>query len=105
MLKISLTIVIALLLSPIAQAPADLYCDGDPPKLINKDTQSYEFQIKCGSKSETGRIAASAEKELDGKSGCKLKLGDNAVKKLFTEMVCTIKGGKLSCDLLLGLRP
>ena len=37
---------------------------------------------------------------MEGKSGCMIKLGDNDKVKLHTEMVCTIAGGKLTCDLL-----
>jgi len=77
-----------------------LACDGTPPKLVNKDDVSYDYQLVCGKKTEKHSIAAGASQELDEKSGCKLKLGENKAKKLYTEMVCTIKGGKLSCDLL-----
>ena len=75
-------------------------CDGVPPKLINKDQQAYDYEIVCASKAEKRSIPAGGKQELREKSGCKLKLGSNKPTKLFTEMVCTIKGGKLSCDLL-----
>jgi hypothetical protein len=75
-------------------------CDGTPPKLINKDDKAHNYEIVCASKTEKRSIPAGATQELREKSGCKLKLGSNKPTKLFTEMVCTIKGGKLSCDLL-----
>jgi len=75
-------------------------CDGVPPKLINKDNSAHDYEIVCGSKTEKKSIPAGATQELREKSGCMLKLGDNKPTKLFTEMVCTVNGGKLSCDLL-----
>ena len=81
-------------------AAPSLACDGIPPKLVNKDDKSYDYELICGKKTEKHTIGAKATQELDEKSGCKLKLGDNKAKKLYTEMVCTIKEGKLSCDLL-----
>ncbi|MBW2276412.1 MAG: hypothetical protein JRF63_02905 [Deltaproteobacteria bacterium] len=75
-------------------------CDGTPPKLINKDAKAYEYEIVCASKTEKKSIPAGGSEELREKSGCKLKLGSNKPTKLFTEMVCTIKDGKLTCDLL-----
>ena len=75
-------------------------CDGTPPKLVNKDKQAYDYEVVCASKTEKKSIPAGGSQELREKSGCKLKLGSNKPTKLFTEMVCTIKGGKLSCDLL-----
>ena len=91
---------IALLLAEPAGTPAALGCDGEPPKLVNKDTKAHSFQIQCAGKREEGEIKASAELKLDGKSGCMLKLGENAAQKLHTEMVCTIEGGELECDLI-----
>ena len=75
-------------------------CDGDPPELVNKDLKSYSYQVKCASKTKEAKIEASAKIKLEGKSGCQLKLGDGKAVKLFTEMVCEIQGGKLSCDLI-----
>jgi len=98
--RIAGCIVLALVLAGPADALADLYCDGDPPKLKNEDATDYTYRLECGPKSETGRIGAAAEIALKGKSGCVLKLGDNAARKLYTEMVCTIRGGKLSCELI-----
>jgi hypothetical protein len=92
-------ITIALLLAGAMTARGDLYCDGDPPKLINKDSKGYTYEIKCRSKTEKREIEPGSKQELKGKSGCQIKLGDDA-EKLFTEMVCTIKAGKLSCDLI-----
>ena len=75
-------------------------CDGDPPELVNKDLKSYSYQIRCASKTEEAKIEASAKIKLEGKSGCQLKLGDRPAVKLFTEMVCEIQAGRLSCDLI-----
>ena len=77
-----------------------LACDGTPPKLVNKDVQPYKYVISCGSKKEAGLIGPNSDKEFVGKSGCTLKLGNNAPEKLFTEMICSVTGGKLTCDLL-----
>jgi hypothetical protein len=77
-----------------------LACDGTPPKLINKDSKAHDYELLCAGKTEKRSIPAGATQELRGKSGCKLKLGDNQPTKLFTEMVCTIQSDKLSCDLL-----
>ena len=77
-----------------------LACDGAPPKLVNKDVQPYNYVISCGSKKERGSIGPNSNKEFVGKSGCTLKLENNAPEKLFTEMICTVVGGKLTCDLL-----
>ena len=75
-------------------------CDGTPPKLINKDKTAHDYELVCASKTEKKTIPAGATQELREKSGCKLVLGKNKPTKLFTEMVCTINDGKLSCDLL-----
>ena len=75
-------------------------CDGTPPKLINKDNRSYAYTLICGKKTEQGNIDAGSSKELEGKSGCSIKLDKNRTTKLHTEMVCTIKGTELTCDLL-----
>lgn len=88
------------LLLLIAWIGPALACDGTPPKLINKDSKAYGYELVCASKTEQKSIPAGATQELREKSGCKLKLGANKPTKLFTEMVCTIKSGKLSCDLL-----
>ena len=66
----------------------------------NQDAKSYNYQITCASKAETGQINASEKKKLKGKSGCHLKLESGKAVKLFTEMVCVIKEGKLSCSLI-----
>jgi len=99
MMSLVLRIVLTALVLAAFTAPA-WACDGTPPKLVNKDKQAYEYEIVCGSKTEKKSIPAGASQELREKSGCKLVLGQNKPTKLFTEMVCTIKGGKLSCDLL-----
>jgi hypothetical protein len=90
---------VAVVFSIAVTAPA-WACDGTPPKLVNKDAHAHDYEIVCGSKTEKRSIPAGATQELREKSGCKLKLGSNKPTKLFTEMVCAIKGGKLSCDLL-----
>ena len=59
-----------------------------------------QAETECAKKSETATIESGATAKLEGKSGCMLKLGDNEPVKLYTEMVCTIKDGKLTCDLL-----
>jgi hypothetical protein len=84
----------------LALAAPAFACDGTPPELVNKDGKDYEYELKCAKKTEKRTIKAGAKQSLKEKSGCKLKLGQNPPTKLFTEMVCTIKGGKLSCDLL-----
>ena len=75
-------------------------CDGTPPELENKDAQAYEYELVCGKKREKKTIEAGAKQELEGFSGCSLLLGENEPTVLHTEMVCTIEGGKLVCDLL-----
>ena len=99
MMTFVMRILIAAIVLAAFTAPA-WACDGTPPKLINKDSKAYEYEIVCASKTEKKSIPAGASQELREKSGCKLKLGSNKPTKLFTEMVCTIKGGKLGCDLL-----
>ncbi len=79
---------------------AALYCDGTPPELNNKDDKEHAYELVCGKKTEQATIAAGAKQSLEGKSGCALNLGDNKPETLYTEMVCTIAGGKLTCDLL-----
>jgi hypothetical protein len=83
-----------------ANMTPNLACDGNPPKLINKDTQAYDYVISCGSNKEKSSIGPNSNKKFTGKSGCTLKVGNNAPTKLFTEMICTVSGGKLTCDLL-----
>lgn len=84
-----------LLISP--QAPA---CDGIPPELVNEDSASHSYTLTCGKKVKKKDIAPGEKAELEGFSGCILKLGDHS-ETLHTEMVCTIEGGgKLVCDLL-----
>ena len=68
--------------------------------MVNKDAKSYSYEIKCASKTEEATIDASTKIELEGKSGCQLKLGHNPTVRLYTEMVCEILGGKLACDLI-----
>lgn len=75
-------------------------CDGIPPELVNKDDTDHDYELVCGKKTEEHTIGAGKSQELDGKSGCTLKLGKNKATKLYTEMVCTIEDGKLTCDLL-----
>jgi hypothetical protein len=75
-------------------------CDGEPPELVNKDDTDYDYTITCGKKSEKGSIAANSSKKLKKKAGCTLKLGENKATKLYSEMICTIKKGTLTCDLL-----
>jgi hypothetical protein len=99
MMTFVMRIAIAALVLAAFTAPA-WACDGVPPKLINKDKQAHSYEIVCGSKTEKKSIPAGGTQELREKSGCKLVLGKNKPTKLFTEMVCTIQGGKLSCDLL-----
>lgn len=84
----------------LAWTAPSLACDGTPPKLVNKDDKDYGYELVCGKKTEKKSIKAGATQSLEDKSGCKLKLGDNKATKLYTEMVCTIKSGKLTCDLL-----
>ena len=88
---------------PGPAAPVDvptLYCDGIPPELVNKDDQEHSYVLECGRKTEQHTIAAGTSQSLEGKSGCKLILGENKPTALYTEMVCNIEGGKLTCDLL-----
>jgi hypothetical protein len=75
-------------------------CDGTPPELTNKDKEDHSYELVCAKKTEKRTIKAGATEKLKEKSGCQLKLGQNPPTKLYTEMVCTIKDGKLSCDLL-----
>ncbi|MBW2456167.1 MAG: hypothetical protein JRI68_16730 [Deltaproteobacteria bacterium] len=75
-------------------------CDGAPPELINGDDRDYDYEIRCGKKTEQHSIGAKAKQKLKKKAGCALKLGDNETTRLFADMVCTIEGAKLSCDLL-----
>ena len=77
-----------------------LACDGTPPELVNKDQVEYSYVIECGKKTHSGKIPAGGKRSLKEMSGCKLKLGENKPTKLYTEMVCTIKDGKLTCELL-----
>jgi hypothetical protein len=98
-MKTARLIALMLWLIPVT-GRTDLYCDGDPPELHNKDAQAHTYQIQCASKTEKGEIQASQEKKLKGKSGCKLTVGNSPPVKLFTEMICEIRGGKLSCELI-----
>jgi hypothetical protein len=82
--------------SPDAVEP----CDGEPPHLINKDGKDHPYTLTCNKKVEKKSIKPRDEHELEGKSGCKLKVGDNAPEKLFADMVCVIENGKVTCDLL-----
>jgi hypothetical protein len=77
-----------------------LACDGNPPKVVNRDGEAREVVITCGSKVERLTVQASASRELRGKSGCTIRLGDSKPTKLSTEMECTISNGKITCDLL-----
>ncbi len=87
-----------------ARAPAERdaapLCDGTPPELENKDATAYDYELVCGKKREKKTIEAGAKQELEGFSGCNLLLGENEPTVLHTEMVCTVEGGKLVCDLL-----
>jgi len=85
---------------PAEARPPSLLCDGTPPELINKDTVEHPYRLTCGKEVEEATIAPSASQSLEGKSGCVIELGDNEPTKLHTEMVCTITGGKLTCDLI-----
>ncbi|MFH1435294.1 MAG: hypothetical protein ABIJ56_06225 [Pseudomonadota bacterium] len=91
-------IIIVLLLA--AWTLPSLACDGTPPELVNKDDQNHDYELVCGKTTEKKTIAAKSSQSLENKSGCKLKLGDNKAARLYTEMVCTIKDAKLSCELL-----
>ena len=102
---VSVTGLVCLAFCPLAPPPAAdptpvLHCDGTPPELNNKDDQEHAYELVCGKKTEQLTIAAGAKQSLEGKSGCSLKLGDNKPETLYTEMVCTITGGQLTCDLL-----
>jgi hypothetical protein len=92
--------VILILATALALCGPALACDGVPPKLVNKDDKPHEVVLTCGSKTERRTVGAGASQELREKSGCTITLGDGKPTKLYTEMVCTISGGKLSCDLL-----
>ena len=91
---------IAIALLVLFTAPPSLACDGTPPELVNEDDVEREYTISCGKKRSKHTIAAGASHSLEGKSGCKIKVGDGKAQKLFTEMVCTIADGQLSCELL-----
>jgi hypothetical protein len=84
----------------VATASPALACDGNPPKVANRDNEVREVVITCGSKAEKLTLKANAVQELRGKPGCTIQIGDGKPIKLSTEMVCTISGGKISCDLL-----
>jgi len=75
-----------------------LACDGDPPKLVNRDNKERAFKVECGSKSENRRIAAGESLSLPGKSRCLLVFGDQSVT-LYVDLVCVIRNSKLSCEL------
>lgn len=89
----------ALLLSMAPVRAATPVCDGEPPLLINDDKVDHSYQITCGSKISKGAVKAGNRVKLEGKSGCTLQVGETKTK-LFTEMVCTIDKGTLSCDLM-----
>jgi hypothetical protein len=92
---ILLPLLLLTLTSP--RAPA---CDGIPPELVNEDSSAHSYTLSCGKKDKKREIAPGEKAELEGFSGCTLKLGDHS-ETLHTEMVCTIQaGGKLVCDLL-----
>jgi hypothetical protein len=74
------------------------WCDGEPPKLINRDTREHSFKLECGKKSEDGRIAAGEAQSLRGRPGCLLVFGDRSVT-LYVDLVCVIQNGRLSCEL------
>jgi len=75
-----------------------LWCDGDPPKLINRDSREYSFKVECRKKSEARRIGAGETQFLRGKPGCLLIFGDQSVT-LYVDLVCAIRNSKLSCEL------
>jgi hypothetical protein len=75
-----------------------LWCDGAPPKLINRDKREYTYNIECGRKSVSARIPAGATQSLEGKPGCLLVFGDKSVT-LYVDLVCVIARGRLGCDL------
>jgi hypothetical protein len=77
-----------------------LDCNGEPPKLVNKDDIAYDYSIKCAKKTETGSIPAGSSKKLKKKAGCVITVGDNKATKLHSEMVCTIENAELTCELL-----
>lgn len=75
-----------------------LWCDGVPPKLINRDRREYTYEIECSRKSVSGKISAGATQSLEGKPGCLLLFGDRSVT-LYVDLVCVIERGRLGCDL------
>ncbi len=92
---ILLPLLLTLLTAP--QAPA---CDGIPPELVNQDSVEHAYTLTCGRKVDKRNLKPGEKVELEGFSGCVLKLDEHS-ETLHTEMVCTVeKGGKLVCDLL-----
>ena len=86
-----------------AGAPPDrllVRCDGDPPVVDNQDAEAHDVELRCGSKVERRTIPAGAKQVLEGKGGCTIRLGKAKPTKLHAEMVCTIRRGELTCDLL-----
>ena len=75
-----------------------LWCDGEPPKLINRDNREHSFKVECRKKSEDRRIGAGETQVLRGKPGCLLMFGDQSVT-LYVDLVCAIRNSKLSCEL------
>ena len=105
LLALSLPTPVALSLTRPAPGPPDTppplpSCDGTPPALVNKDVKAHAYRLTCGKKVEEASIPAGESQSLEGKSGCILELGENKATKHHTEMVCTIEGGVLGCDLL-----
>ena len=72
-------------------------CEGDAPKLINRDNREYSFKVECGKKSEDRRISAGETQTMQGKSGCLLVFGDKSVT-LYADLICAIQNNKLSCE-------
>ncbi len=97
--RIILPIFLVLLVSVAISLPGDA-CDGTPPKLINQDATTHEYQLISGKEIERWSIQSGETKELRGKSGFQLKLGDAKSTKLSNDMVCTISEAQLSCTLL-----
>jgi hypothetical protein len=75
-----------------------LWCDGVPPKLINRDDREHSFKVACRKKSADRRIGAGETQSLLGKPGCVLMFGDQSVT-LYVDLVCVIRNSKLSCEL------
>ncbi len=67
----------AVLLAALATTLPATPCDGTPPELKNTDPIDHPYELTCGRKTEQTTIPASTTQSLEGKSGCKLILGDS----------------------------